>query len=155
MGLVIALSIIVSILSGSGIVNAEAPEESQFTLLFLENGVWKDYAGDEKILDDSMKLGDASLLERTVDAWHYATDTDTGKKPHWRIDDKVEIYDSELGGVDVYYNNFNGKMKNYKVDFEFNLPEEVKSKVEAGEKLYVTVKVGKTHKDGADEKRRL
>ena len=144
---IIALSIIVSILFGSEIVNAEAPEESQFSLLFWEDGMWKDYTGMEKDLDELKKLGGTSQ-ERTVDAWHYATDTDTGKKPHWNVDDKIEIYDTELGDEFTYYNNFNEIMKDYKIDFEFNLPDEVKREVEAGKKLYVTVKAGKTRKDG-------
>ena len=139
------------------VVNAEKPDESQFTLLFMEGGKWKDYEGNEKILDDTIYLGEATgedNEERTQDcivsAWHYANDAENGVPPHWNIDGKFKIFDSDLGGDKTYYENFNEKMKEHQIDFEFILPDKVKSAVESEKKIFITIKPVKTIKDGKE-----
>ena len=133
------------------IVNAEKAGESQFTLLFMEDGKWKDHNGEEKVLDDTIKLGEASLF-RTVDIWHHPDSI----PPHWKVtnsgddNDMFEIYDRDLGGVEEYYFNFNEKMKDCKVEFVFSLPDKVKSAAESGKKISVTLKSGKTMKYGKE-----
>ena len=146
---IIVFLIVMPVFSKLDIVNADKPVESLYTLLFMEDGVWKDYEGNEKVFDEAMRLGQASQ-ERSISAWHYADNKEEHIAPHWSVDGKFRIFDKDLGDEKTYYNSFNEKMKDHKVEFEFDLPDEVKSKVEAGKEFYVTVKAGKHEENGID-----
>ena len=50
---IMMLSVVILIFSDSGVVNADVLAEIQFTLLFMEDGAWKDYMGNEKVLDEN------------------------------------------------------------------------------------------------------